>query len=163
MVTRHASHVRQANIERAQQKPKGCPQPSAAIHQGVRWSLGACIQVGKKGCRSIFNMCGEIWWWASRRVAPENVGPFCTFRRVSAPRVAPENVGPFTLFLVKSRRVAPGNFGAYVRPLSSFPTWACIYQRRCSACHASGTPPLLVVPSAARRTACICAGRRPPA
>ena len=27
-------------------------------------------QVEKKGCRYIFNMCGEIWWWVSRRVAP---------------------------------------------------------------------------------------------
>jgi hypothetical protein len=36
-------------------------------------------------------MCGEIWWWVSRRAAPENFGPF-------------------TLFLVKSRRVAPGKF-----------------------------------------------------
>jgi hypothetical protein len=26
-------------------------------------------------------------------------------------------------FLVKSRRVAPGNLGAYVWPLSSSPTW----------------------------------------
>ena len=30
----------------------------------------------------------------------------------------PGNFGPFTLFLVKSRRVAPVNFGAYVRPAS---------------------------------------------
>ena len=29
-------------------------------------------QVGKQGCRDILNMCGEIWWWVSRRVAPEN-------------------------------------------------------------------------------------------
>ena len=44
-------------------------------------------------------------------------------RFVGFRRVALEILGPFTLFLVKSRRVAPGNFGAYVRPLSSFPTW----------------------------------------
>ena len=32
-------------------------------------------------------------------------------------RSAPENLGPFTLFLVRSRRGAPGNFGAHVWPL----------------------------------------------
>ena len=29
-------------------------------------------------------MCGEIWWWVCRRVAPENFGPFCTICRVPA-------------------------------------------------------------------------------
>ena len=33
-------------------------------------------------------------------------------------RVAPEDFGPFALFLVKSRREAPGNFGAHVSSLS---------------------------------------------
>jgi hypothetical protein len=91
-------------------------QPSGWAHDH------AGSEVGKKGCRHVFNMCGEIWWWVSRRVAPGNFGPFYTFS-VGFRRVVPENFGPFTLFLVKSGRVAPGNFGAYFRPLSRFPTW----------------------------------------
>ena len=43
-------------------------------------------QVGIKGCRHILNMCGESWWWVSRRVAPDIFGPFVApfalFRRV---------------------------------------------------------------------------------
>ena len=44
--------------------------------------------------------------------------PFAGFRRV-----APEKFGPFTLFLVRSRRGAPGNFAAHVWPLSSSAAW----------------------------------------
>ena len=37
----------------------------------------------------------------------------------------PENFGLFTLFLVKSRRIAPGNFGAYVSPCELFDNYSC--------------------------------------
>ena len=50
-------------------------------------------QIGKQGCRDIFNMCGDL-----------------VVGLPHSQRIAPENFGPFTLFLVKSRRVAPGNF-----------------------------------------------------
>ena len=48
-------------------------------------------QAGKQGCRRILNMCGEMWWWVSRRVAPKDFGPFKL------------------CFWWKSRRGAPGN------------------------------------------------------
>ena len=51
---------------------------------------------GIKGCRHIFNMCGEIWWWVSRRAAPAIFGFFGHNLQVSGAERRHFLVGPFT-------------------------------------------------------------------
>ena len=51
--------------------------------------------------------CGKRWWLVSRRVNLQVSGAY--------------DFGPFALFLVISRRVAPGNFGAHVSSLTTIP------------------------------------------
>ena len=54
-------------------------------------------------------MCGEIWWWVSRRVAPENFGPFCTICRVPA-----RSAGKFWAFYPVSGEIPARSAGKFL-------------------------------------------------
>eukprot|EP00964_Phaeocystis_antarctica_P142055 scaffold107246_cov36-Phaeocystis_antarctica.AAC.1 len=53
-------------------------------------------------------MCGEIWWLVSRRVAPENLGPFRTICRVPA-----RSAGKFGAFYSVSDEIPARSAGKF--------------------------------------------------
>ena len=56
-----------------------CPPRATANARGMP------AKVAKQGCRHILNMCGEIWWWVSRRRKRFGLfAPFVGFRRVAS-------------------------------------------------------------------------------